>query len=237
MGKMATSLNTLQSQNSDKLPSQTVLNPRNVSAITFRSGKNKYVLEENENTTRETHANQPSSSAAQQPFSIPLPFPPKIIPNKKMGNMEELDKDLFDTFRKVEVNIPLLDAIKKILRYAKFLKELCTHKRKLKGNERINMVRNVSAMIGMPVPHIPEKCKDSCTFIVPCIIGNRKIENAMLDLGVSINVMPMNVFKFISLGPLQPTGVVIQLANRSTAYPASLVEDVLVLVDQLIFPC
>ncbi|KAF1872175.1 hypothetical protein Lal_00033830 [Lupinus albus] len=32
-------LNTLQSQNSDKLPSQTVLNPRNVSAITLRSGK------------------------------------------------------------------------------------------------------------------------------------------------------------------------------------------------------
>ncbi|KAF1895970.1 hypothetical protein Lal_00015760, partial [Lupinus albus] len=39
MGQMATSLNTLQSQNSDKLPSQTVLNPRNVSAITLRSGK------------------------------------------------------------------------------------------------------------------------------------------------------------------------------------------------------
>ncbi|KAF1881832.1 hypothetical protein Lal_00042548 [Lupinus albus] len=169
MGQMATSLNTLQSRNSDKLPSQTVLNPRNVSAITLRSGKqtevptprtdfvlqkehdaskrNKSVLVENENTTRETHANQPSSSVAQQPFSIPLPFPPKIIPTKKMGNMEELDKDLLDTFRKVEVNIPLLDAIKQIPRYAKFLKELCTHKRKLKGNERINMGRNVSAMI------------------------------------------------------------------------------------------
>ncbi|KAF1888949.1 hypothetical protein Lal_00036662 [Lupinus albus] len=39
MGQMATSLNTLQSQNSDKLPSQTVINPKNVSAITLRSGK------------------------------------------------------------------------------------------------------------------------------------------------------------------------------------------------------
>ncbi|KAF1855468.1 hypothetical protein Lal_00043366 [Lupinus albus] len=88
MGQMATSLNTLQSQNSDKLPSQTVLNPRNVSAITLRSGKqtevptprtdfvlqkehdaskrNKSVLVENENTTRETHANQPSSRIRQQ---------------------------------------------------------------------------------------------------------------------------------------------------------------------------
>ncbi|KAF1892836.1 hypothetical protein Lal_00035480 [Lupinus albus] len=39
MGQMATSLNTLQSQNSDKLPSQTMINPKNVSAITLRSGK------------------------------------------------------------------------------------------------------------------------------------------------------------------------------------------------------
>ncbi|KAF1898762.1 hypothetical protein Lal_00000664 [Lupinus albus] len=75
-------------QNSDKLPSQTVLNPRNVSVITLRSGKqtevptprtddelekeydaskrNKYVLEENENRKRETHANHPSLSAAQE---------------------------------------------------------------------------------------------------------------------------------------------------------------------------
>ncbi|KAF1870806.1 hypothetical protein Lal_00042036 [Lupinus albus] len=161
MGQMATSLNTLQSRNSDKLPSQTVLNPRNVSAITLRSGKqtevptpridfvlqkehdaskrNKSVLVENENTTRETHANQPSSSVAQQPFSIPFPFPPKIIPTKKMGNMEELDKDLLDTFRKVEVNIPLLDAIKQIPRYAKFLKELCTHKRNFCIDEFLNI--------------------------------------------------------------------------------------------------
>ena len=39
MGQMATQLNQAQSQNSDKLPSQTVQNPRNVSAITLRSGK------------------------------------------------------------------------------------------------------------------------------------------------------------------------------------------------------
>ncbi|KAF1892486.1 hypothetical protein Lal_00010952 [Lupinus albus] len=51
-----------------------------------------------------------------------------------MGNMDELDKDLLDTFRKVEVNMHLLDAIKQIPRYAKFLKDLCTHKRKRKAS-------------------------------------------------------------------------------------------------------
>ena len=81
--------------------------------------------------------------------SIPLPFPPRAIPSKKM---EEVDKEILETFRKVEVNIPLLDAIKQIPRYAKFLKELCTHKKRLKGNEKINMGRNVSALIGKSVP-------------------------------------------------------------------------------------
>ena len=61
--------------------------------------------------------------------------------------MEEAENEILETFWKVEVNIPLLDAIKQIPRYAKFLKELCTHKRKLKGNERISMGRNVSALI------------------------------------------------------------------------------------------
>ena len=104
-----------------------------------------------------------------------------------------------ETFRKVEVNIPLLDAIKQIPRYVKFLKELCTHKRKLKGNERISMGRNVSALIGKYVPHIPEKCKDPGTFCIPCIIGNSKFENAILDLGSSVSVMPLSIFNSLSL--------------------------------------
>ena len=150
--------------------------------------------------------------------------------------MEEAEKEILETFRKVEVNIPLLDAIKQIPRYAKFLKELCTHKRKLKGNERISMGRNVSTLIGKFVPHIPEKCKDPGTFCIPCIIGNSKFENAMLDLGASVSVMPLSIFNSLSLEPLQSTDVVIHLANRSVAYPAGFIEDVLFQVGELIFP-
>ncbi|KAF1870745.1 hypothetical protein Lal_00026523 [Lupinus albus] len=130
-----------------------------------------------------------------------FPLPPRINPIKKMGNMEELDNDLLDTFRKVEVNIPLLDAIKQIPGYAKFLKDLCTHKRKLNGNDRISMGRNVFSMIGTPIPHILEKCKDTCTFTVPCIIGNRKFENAMLDVGASINVQAATKPSFATFFP------------------------------------
>ena len=50
-------------------------------------------------------------------------------------------------FWKVLVNILLLDAIKQVPRYAKFLKELCTNKRKLKGNEGVSVGKNVSAIL------------------------------------------------------------------------------------------
>jgi len=71
----------------------------------------------------------PSISCTSAAPSIPLPFPLRVIPSKKM---EEVDREILETFRKVEVSIPLLDAIKQIPKYAKFLKELCTHKRRLK---------------------------------------------------------------------------------------------------------
>ena len=56
---------------------------------------------------------------------IPLPFPHRAVQSRR-GDDAEKDKELLETFRKVEVNIPLLDAIKQIPKYAKFLKELCT---------------------------------------------------------------------------------------------------------------
>ena len=85
------------------------------------------------------------------------------------------------------------------------------------------MGRNVSALIGKFFPHIPEKCKDLGAFYIPCIFGNNKFENAMLDLGASVSVMPLSIFNFLSLGPLQSTNVVIHLANRSVAYPAGFI--------------
>ena len=54
------------------------------------------------------------------------PFPQALTESRK----DEKNKDLYETFRRCEVNIPLLDAIKQVPRYAKFLKELCTIKRK-----------------------------------------------------------------------------------------------------------
>ena len=57
----------------------------------------------------------------------------------------------------------------------------------------------------------------------------------MLDLGASINVMPYSIYDSLNIGPLKETGVVIQLADRSNAYPRGVLEDVLVQVNELVF--
>ncbi|XP_021755965.1 uncharacterized protein LOC110721142 [Chenopodium quinoa] len=120
-------------------------------------------------------------------------------------------------------------------RFAKFLKELCTIKRKhrLGGKEKVKVSAHVSAVFQKK---LPEKCSDPGMFTVPVTIGDTTFHRAMLDLGASINVIPYSLFKSLELGPLHETGVVIQLTDRSNVYPKGVVEDVLVKVDELIFP-
>ncbi|CAM8906712.1 unnamed protein product [Rhodiola kirilowii] len=144
-----------------------------------------------------------------------------------------MDEDVFELFSKVEINIPLLEAIKQIPRYAKFLKERCTNRRRSTRYDQELMSRNVSAVIQRKVP---PKCGDPGTYTIPCTIGNIRIENCMLDLGASINVLPFSIYSCLRIGPLEPTGLTIQLADRSCKQPKGKIEDVLVQVGELVFP-
>ncbi|KAK4401225.1 Heat shock factor protein HSF30 [Sesamum angolense] len=242
MSQLASSVSKLESQG--KLPSQTVINPKqNASAIVLRSEKE---LQEHtdENSTKRGHAqkrkpekeveipqDQDDETKEDNPKVLVTkpPFPERFTKSKK----DEEAKEILETFRKVEVNIPLLDAIKQIPRYARFLKKLCTSKGKLKGNERVSMRENVSAILQRK---LPPKCKDPGTFTIPCKIGLIGIKRAMCDLGVSINVMPLSIFESLHVGHLKETGVVIQLVDRSVVYPEGVLEDVLVQVNELVFP-
>ena len=91
-------------------------------------------------------------------------------------------------------------------RYAKFLKELCTAKRKLKGNEKISVGENVSAVFQKK---FPPKCMNLGVFSIPCKIENLSFDRAMLDLGASINVMPMSIYDKPHVGELKKTYLII----------------------------
>ncbi|CAL2246946.1 unnamed protein product [Prunus armeniaca] len=138
-----------------------------------------------------------------------------------------------DTFRKVQVNLPLLDAIKQVPKYAKFLKELCTNKRRFNDQETVALNEEVSVVLQRK---LPSKLKDTGSFTIPCVVGGKEFGRALCDLGASINPMPYSVYESLDLGELKETKVVIQLADRSNRYPKGLLEDVLVQVNELIFP-
>ncbi|KAK8691202.1 hypothetical protein V6N13_074720 [Hibiscus sabdariffa] len=101
------------------------------------------------------------------------------------------------------------------------------------GHEKINLGENVSAIL---TRRLPPKLKDQGMFMIPCKIGNVGIKRAMCDLGASINVMPLSVYKTLSADPLKETRITVQLADRSTVYPEGVLENVLVQVNKLIFP-
>ncbi|CAN6712517.1 unnamed protein product [Malus baccata var. baccata] len=151
---------------------------------------------------------------------------------KDSDKKEQTDKKILDTFRKVQVNLPLLDAIKQVSKYAKFLKELCTNKRRFNDQE-IVLSEEVSTVLQRK---LPPKLKDAGSFTIPCVIGGKEFGRALCDLGASINLMPYSVYESLNLGDLKETKVVIQLADHSNRYPKGLLEDVLVQVNELIFP-
>ncbi|XP_068329724.1 uncharacterized protein [Pyrus communis] len=162
------------------------------------------------------------------PIPPSVPFPRRFMQSKK----EENDKDILEMFRKVQVNILLLVAIKQVPKHANFLKELCITRKRISNKEVVRVSENVSAVLQRK---LPPTCKDPGSFIIPCVIGNTKFEHAMLNLGASINVMPYSIYASINLGELKNDRVIIQLADRSNAYPKGVLEDVLVQVNHLIF--
>ncbi|KAM2845505.1 hypothetical protein COP1_027944 [Malus domestica] len=249
-----------------RLPSSTVVNPKggfeSAKAITLRSGKevgtepkpSKSAPKEDEKMQIEEMDQAKATARIEQSLPQPprlsnsankgkegiiqvnsnvippdVPFPSRFLQAKN----EEEEQDVLETFRKVHVNIPLLDAIKQIPKYAKFLKKLCTTRKRIREKEVVHVSENVSALLQRK---LPPKCKDPGSFTIPCVIGNARFDNAMLDLGASINVMPYSVYASMNLGKLKNDGVIIQLADRSIAYPKGVLEDVLVHVDHLIFP-
>ncbi|XP_052625040.1 uncharacterized protein LOC128132484 [Lactuca sativa] len=234
MTQLATSVSKLESQG--KLPAQTEKNTKHSACvITLRNGKEyegPKMVEEEEKMELEKEEEKSKTPSKQVPIEAKV-TPPRFPSRLNKSKRESEDNEIMEMFRKVEVNIPLIDAIKQVPRYAKFHKELCTSKKKLKGNETVKVGENVSAVLQK---RLPQKCKDPGVFTVPCKLGNLHVPRAMLDLGASINVLPFSIFKTLNIGTLKKTGVIIQLADRFLVHPKGVLEDLLVQVNELVFP-
>ena len=115
-------------------------------------------------------------------------------------------------FKQLHINIPLVEALAQMPKYAKFVKDLLTNKRKLEDLGTVTLSGNCSAVIEKK---LPKKLTDPGSFIIPCMLGDGMEESALADSGASINVMPYNLFLKLGLEDLRPTRMTLQLADRS----------------------
>ncbi|RDY05491.1 hypothetical protein CR513_10669, partial [Mucuna pruriens] len=117
---------------------------------------------------------------------------------------------------------------------------VCTQKEKDEG-EQGNWRRGVSLDQKRRIHcryfmNTAEEVQRSWDIFCPMHHWQMHLSDAMLDLGASINVMPASVYRSLNFGDLEPTWMTIQLANRSIVQPVGVLEDVLIQVNELIFP-
>jgi hypothetical protein len=201
---------TLSFQEKGEFPSQPQQNPKGQynssasssrsqhmdqvkSVITLRSGKviEKPILEpceKDDELISEGKEGVESEHCKEKTDSPPaFPFPHAMTKQRKVDHNSEI----FKTFKQVRINIPLLDAIKQVPSYAKFLKDLCIVKRKLNVKKKVFLVEQVSVILHN---NNALKYKDSGCPTISCFIGEHKIKRALLNLGASVNLLPYSVF-------------------------------------------
>ncbi|XP_052113782.1 uncharacterized protein LOC127744934 [Arachis duranensis] len=139
---------------------------------------------------------------------------------------------MVEVFKKVEVTIPLFDAIHQVPRYAKFLKDLCIHKDRILELETIPLGSSISALMGT----LPEKCDDPGPCMVTCTINGVHFKDCMCDLGACVSIMPLSVYRLLNLPQLKRSTARFVLADKSIITVAGVAEDVLVNIKGLIFP-
>ncbi|GJV80205.1 reverse transcriptase domain-containing protein [Tanacetum coccineum] len=254
-------MNTASSSGSGSLPSNTVANPRgDLKAITTRSGISydgppipppfsplPKVVEREPEVTKDTV--QPSTKNIQPPVvqiqapidePVVAPKPKPFIPYPSRANKQKLhEKDdnlaskFVEIFRELHFELSFADALLHMPKFASMFKSLLNNKEKLFDLAKTPVNENCSAVI---LKKLPEKLGDPGKFLIPCDFPEIVECLALADLGASINMMPLSIWKKLSLPELTPTRMLFELADRSTTSPSGIAEDIFVKVGKFHFP-
>ena len=109
-----------------------------------------------------------------------------------------------DVFKKLHINISFVDVLEQMPSYVKFMKDILSKKRRLSDFKTVNLAEECSVILERK---LPQKLKDPDSFTIPCTIGNSIFERALCDLGASISLMPLSIFRRLGLGETRPTTV------------------------------
>nr|GEY82970.1 reverse transcriptase domain-containing protein [Tanacetum cinerariifolium] len=141
-----------------------------------------------------------------------IPPPPSFLPK---------------IFKDMSFEISFADALILMPKFASTLKALIENKEKLSEIARTQLNVHYSAVL---LKKLPEKLGDPSKFPIPCDFPGMEECLALADLDASINLMPLFVWKRLSLPKLTPTCMTLELADRSISRPIGVAEDVYVKV-------
>ncbi|KAD6454877.1 hypothetical protein E3N88_09583 [Mikania micrantha] len=205
---------------------------------TFVEGVVEDVNEDEESDSEETPiASKPVSKPefVSNQTTKEAPFPAALVKpdlsNKiKRGPQQD---EMWEVFKQVKINLPLLDAIKQVPAYAKYLKELCTQKRQPKLPKKLDVNVQVSAILSGA---LPPKLEDPGTPLISIQIGDFTSERALLDLGASISILLGSLYDQFDFGPLQKADTTVMLADLTPKLPRGVLTDVIVKVEDFYYP-
>ncbi|GJY02044.1 reverse transcriptase domain-containing protein [Tanacetum coccineum] len=219
---------------SGTLPSNTITNPKvDLKGITTRSGvayqgptiHYPLTLSPPTRSTLTLNASQPNPDPS-------IPYPSRINDQKIHEKANNQIEKFYQIFQDLYFNISFADALILMPKFASTLKSLISNKEKLFELARTPLNEHCSAV---PLKKFPEKLRDPGKFLIPCDFPRMDECLALADLGASINLMPLSVWKKLSLPELTPTCMTLELADRSISQPIGIAEDVYVKVGKFQF--
>ncbi|GKF49297.1 reverse transcriptase domain-containing protein, partial [Tanacetum coccineum] len=162
-----------------------------------------------------------------------IPYPSRRDDQKSRDKASNQMEKIFQIFLDFCFDISFGDALPLMPRFAPTIKSLLMNKEKLLELAKITLNENCSAML---LKKLPEKLGDPGKFLIPYNFPGMDVCHALVDLGASINLMPLFIWKKVSLPDLTPTRMTLELADRSITHPKGLAEDIFVKVGNLHFP-
>ncbi|GJY86369.1 reverse transcriptase domain-containing protein, partial [Tanacetum coccineum] len=162
----------------------------------------------------------PASSSVipeKNPHQPPMSYPSSLNKEKLQDKSDKQIHNFLQMFKKLHFNISFPEALAYMPKYAKMVKDLLTNKEKL--FKLVNTPLNESCSTVL-LKKLLEKLGDTRRFLIPCEFQELESCTALADLGASINLMPLSVWKKLILPELTPTRMTLELATRAVAYPA-----------------
>ena len=231
-----------------QLPGQTETNPRgHVNAIsTVRVGHEESPVmvlqetiavpdsvgtEEQQSEGRLPPVEMEDTAPPSRPYHPRVPYPQRLA-WAHLLQFEPKYARFLERLRRIYADTPFLEALKKAPSCLQFVRDFLAKKGEPEGGSVMPLGRVCSSLLQSSI-----KLQDPGDFCIPCCIGDVPIERALCDLGASVSLMPLSLYRQLELLELTPTTTLIQLADCSTRQPVGILEDVPVRVGEFVVPC